>query len=137
MQGKLKIFFLIIFMLSIFFSSLVATDLITKEFAFLREIHPIFQDLIHIPIFMAFTVLLLIVLRRYEKLRANQIVSAFILSNYVGVANEWIQMGIAGRCASFKDIGLNIVGSVFGIAIYYKLVRANRGKHSYYTCRHK
>lgn len=117
-------------MLSIFLSSLVATDRITKEFAFLREIHPIFQDLIHIPIFMVFTVLLLIVLRRYEKLRLNQIVSAFILSNYVGIANEWIQMGISGRHASFKDIGLNIVGSLFGIALYYKVLRAKRGKHT-------
>ena len=131
MQGKLKVFFLIIFMLSIFLSSLVATDRITKEFAFLREIHPIFQDLIHIPIFMVFTVLLLIVLRRYEKLRVNQIVSAFILSNYVGIANEWLQMGIAGRCASFKDIGLNVIGSLFGIALYYKVLRAERGKHTY------
>ena len=77
-----------------------------------------------------FTVVLLRVLRRYEKLRLNQMVSAFILSNYVGIANEWIQMGIAGRHASFKDIGLNIVGSLFGIALYYRLLREEKGKHT-------
>ena len=127
-HGKLGILFLLVFMLAIFLSSSVVPDRIIKNYQFGFEINPIFQDLIHIPIFTVFTIFLLIVLRRFEKLRLNQIVTALILSNYVGALNELIQLVVPGRCASFKDMGLNLFGSILGIVLCYTFLRETHMK---------
>jgi glycopeptide antibiotics resistance protein len=114
------ILFSVGFMLAIFFSSFLHTDGSTKGFEFIGLINPTLQSVFHIPMFAGFTILLLVLLGRSEKSRRIQILSAFILANYVGILNECLQSLIPGRSASFVDITLNVTGSIVGMIVYFR-----------------
>ena len=105
--------------IAIFLSSFIHTDGTTPGFGFIGLIRPDLQSGLHIPMFFALTLILLVFLQRFEKLKHNQIFFAFVLSNYVGILNEGLQMLIPGRNASLGDVGLNLLGTILGIVIYF------------------
>jgi hypothetical protein len=105
--------------IAIFLSSLIHTDGTTPGFAFIGLIRPDLQSGLHIPMFFGLTLILLIFLQRFEKLKRNQILFAFVLTNYVGILNEGLQILIPGRNASWGDVGLNLLGTALGLVFYF------------------
>ena len=120
---KVKLFLLVLLpmglMLCTFLSSLIHTDGSTPGFGFIGLIRSDLQNALHIPMFFALTLILMIFLQRFEKRIHNRILFAFVLSNYVGILNEGLQMLIPGRNASLGDIWLNLVGTALGLVFYF------------------
>ena len=110
-------------MLAIFLSSLIHTDGSTPGFGFIRLIRPDLQSGLHIPMFFALTLILLVLLQRIEKRTHNQILFAFVLPNCVGILNEVLQLLIPGRHPSLDDVGLNLVGTILGLVFYFGIRR--------------
>jgi VanZ family protein len=117
--GKLKLAATIVFMIVIFFSSMIALDGSARGFEFFGNISAVVKSLLHIPLFLVFTVVLLRVFRHYEYQKAVQIASALILANYVGVLNEWLQSTVPYRYFSWLDIGYNLIGSLVGVYVHH------------------
>ena len=113
------LFFPMSLMVGIFLSSFIHTDGSTPGFGFIGLIRPDLQSGLHIPMFFALTMILLVLLQGIEKRTHNQILFAFVLSNYVGIMNEVLQMFIPGRHPSLGDVGLNLVGTVLGLVVYF------------------
>lgn len=107
--------------IAIFLFSLIHTDGTTPGFAFIGLIRPDLQSGLHIPMFFGLTLILLIFLQRFEKLKRNQIFYAFVLSNYVGILNEGLQMLIPGRNASLGDVWLNLLGTILGLVFFFAI----------------
>ena len=106
--------------IAIFLSSLIHTDDTTPGFAFIGLIRPDLQSGLHIPMFFALTLILLVLLQRIEKRMHNQILFAFVLSNYVGILNEGLQMLIPGRNASLGDVCFNPAGNDLGSCYLFR-----------------
>jgi VanZ family protein len=107
----------------IFLSSLLRTDGSTPGFAFIGRIPSELQSGMHVPMFFGLTLILLVFLKRFEKWKPNQILFVFVLANCVGMLNEGLQMLIPYRHASLGDVGLNLVGSLLGIVVYFRLYK--------------
>ena len=105
---------------AIFLSSLLRTDGSTPGFAFIGRIPSELQSGLHVPMFFGLTLILLVLLQRFEKRKRNQILFAFVLANYVGILNEGLQMLIPGRDASLGDVGLNLVGTLLGSCFLFR-----------------
>jgi VanZ family protein len=114
----LKLVVTIGIMLAIFLSSLIATDGSARGLEFFRDIPPAVQNLLHVPLFFIFTLLLVKVFAAYEYVRRVQFASAIILANYVGILNEWLQFSTGERHFSFVDMGYNLVGSIIAVIVY-------------------
>ena len=115
----LLVFFPIGFILAIFLSSLIHTDGSTPGFGFIGLVRSDLQSALHIPMFFALTLILMIFLMRFEKRIHNRILFVLFLSNYVGILNEGLQMLIPGRNPSLGDLGLNLIGTVSGLVFYF------------------
>jgi VanZ family protein len=91
---------------------------------FILALKPVLQNLLHIPLFMLLSILLLQVLQDYKPLSRSRIILALILSCFIGIFNEYIQIFVPGRYPSIIDMGFNTLGAMLGIALYAKLERS-------------
>lgn len=70
----------------------------------------------HAPVFGAFAIVALILLRRYTRSSSRQYVSAFVITVVVGGLIELIQP-VLGRDGELADVGTDALGAVGGLAI--------------------
>ena len=98
-----------------------------RGFEFLFALKPLVQNLLHIPLFMLLAILWLQVLQGYGLLSRSRIILTLILSCFIGILNELIQIAVPGRYPSPIDMGLNVVGAIFGVILYHKVERGGDG----------
>ena len=122
--SKRKISLLLVYILFLLGTSLVPMDRKIEGLQFLLALKPALQNLLHIPLFMLLSILWLQVLQNYKPLLRSRIILALILSCFIGVFNEYIQIFIPGRYPSIIDMGFNTLGAMLGIALYAKLERS-------------
>ena len=122
--SKRKISLLLVYILFLLGTSLVPMDREIDGLQFLLALKPVVQNLLHIPLFMLLSILLLQVLQNYKPLSWSRIILALILSCFIGIFNEYIQLFVPGRYPSIIDMGFNTLGAMLGIALYAKLERS-------------
>jgi VanZ family protein len=115
------------YMLLILITSVIPKGRALKDFHFIIELRPMIQNLLHIPMYAILTILWMQMLKQYDIGGTKRIVLVFFLSSVFGVLNELIQLTIPGRYASIFDIGLNTIGIVCGISVYFLLERSKPG----------
>lgn len=122
--SKLKISVLTVYIFFLFAASLVPMDRGIEGFEFLFVIKPAFQNLLHIPVYMVLAILWLQVFQPYEISASKKLAFAMVLSSFIGIMTECIQMAVPGRFPSSLDVTFNILGSFVGVALYHKLDRS-------------
>ena len=122
--SKLKFTLLILYIVFLFGTSLVPMDRQIEGLQFLLALKPALQNLLHIPLFMVLSILWIQVLQNYKPLLRSRIILALILSCFIGIFNEYIQIFVPGRYPSIIDMGFNMLGAMLGIALYAKLERS-------------
>ena len=122
--SKLKILLLTFYILFLFGISLIPMDRPIEGLGFIFAIEPTTKNLLHIPVYMLLAILWLQVLQPHEMSGRSKIVLVFLLSSLIGILTEVIQTKVPGRYPSALDATSNILGSIFGIALYYKLERS-------------
>jgi len=92
-----------------------------------EKIMSVITNLMHVPMY---GVLTLVSLYYFECIRFSRpggaVVSALI-AMAVGVVVEVLQIYVPGRYGSFSDIGLNTVGMVGGIGVFFRIRRKTGG----------
>ena len=122
--SKRKISLLLVYILFLLVTSLVPMDREIVGLLFLLALKPALQNLLHIPLFMLLSILLLQVLQNNKPLLRSRILLSLILSCFIGIFNEYIQIFVPGRYPSIIDMGFNTLGAILGIALYAKLERS-------------
>ncbi|MBW1793374.1 MAG: VanZ family protein [Deltaproteobacteria bacterium] len=120
----MKIAILITYMLLILATSLIPMDREIKGLQFVIGLKPTIQNLLHIPAYAILSILCLGLLKSCKIRRSTRIWLVVVSVVGFGILNEFIQMVIPGRYAGVMDMGLNTVGSILGIILYYKLEKA-------------
>jgi glycopeptide antibiotics resistance protein len=123
--SKRKISLLLVYILFLLGTSLVPMDRKIEGLQFLLALKPALQNLLHIPLFMLLSILWLQVLQNYKPLLRSRIILALILSCFIGIFTEYIQIFVPGRYPSVIDMGFNTLGAMLGIAFYAKLERSS------------
>ena len=118
-----KITILISYMLLILGTSLIPMDRDIRGLQFIIDLKPLIQNLLHIPAFALLSILWLQVVRNHMN-GQKQILCVLSLTIGFGILTELIQITIPGRYPGIMDIGLNTIGSILGIILYYKLEKA-------------
>ena len=77
--------------------------------------HPALQNLLHVPLFGLLTWLLYRTLDAWNIQHRLALTATFMLAAGYGVFDEWHQLNIPGRYASFTDIALNGTGVVLAL----------------------
>ena len=121
-----KIIFLITYSLLILFGSFIPMDGASPTFRFFMAVKPAIQNLLHIPVFALLSIFLLQVLDGFGiENRKKKIISISALFAF-GILSELIQIPVPGRYPGVMDMGLNIIGALLGIWIFFHL--ANQEK---------
>ena len=123
--SKPKILLLILCMLAIFSTSLISIDLDVSILRSFFQIKALLFNMMHIPLFMILTVLWLQITQVYGLERWKNILSAVLVTSFVGILYELTQMTIPGRNPSLHDVLFNSLGSMLGIILYCKLEHAS------------
>ena len=76
---------------------------------------PALQNLLHIPLFGLLAWLWYRTLEAWQISRGPSLVTAFVLSAGFGIYDEWHQLHVPGRYASFTDITLNCTGAILAL----------------------
>jgi VanZ family protein len=86
---------------------------------------PAVQNLAHIPLFGILALLWYRSLSAW--MRESRLLSgaAFLLASGFGILDEWHQLHVPGRYASFTDIALNILGAAFAIWLLSRAAQKN------------
>ena len=87
----------------------------------------VIQNLLHIPIFAILSILFLQIARNYDIGRWKAGSLAFVFCGIFGLLNEIIQIFIPGRFGGLMDIGLNSIGALIGILIYFSVEKSRPG----------
>nr|WP_067297766.1 VanZ family protein [Marinobacterium profundum] len=83
------------------------------EFVYLT-LTPTMQNLLHIP---AFAVLAVLFSHALPKTAGWAVATLLITAGY-GAYDEWFQLGVPGRYGSLTDWVLDLLGALFGVALY-------------------
>ena len=81
---------------------------------------PAIQNLAHIPLFGILAWLWYRSLSAWMKNGRLLFSSAFLLATGFGILDEWHQLYVPGRYASFTDIALNTLGATFAVWLIYR-----------------
>lgn len=81
---------------------------------------PAIQNLAHIPVFGLLAMLWHHTLRSWRVKGRLLPASAFLLAAGFGIFDEWHQLHVPGRYASFTDILLNTTGAAIAIWLLYR-----------------
>jgi len=76
---------------------------------------PAVQNLLHMPLFGLLAWLWYRTLKAWSMSHYPALSTAFILAMVFGVFDEWHQLHVPGRYASFTDISLNCAGAVLAL----------------------
>ena len=117
-QIKRRIIHLILYIIFLFATSMVPMDQRVEGFRFVFAIRPTVQNLLHIPLFTALSILWLRALQSYGRAAWESVFLTLLLSSFVGVLNEFIQIVVPGRYPSLVDTIMNVLGSILGIVLY-------------------
>jgi glycopeptide antibiotics resistance protein len=85
------------------------------------------QNLLHIPMFAILSILFLQIARNYDIGRWKAGSLTFVFCGIFGLLNEIIQLFIPGRFGGLMDIGLNSIGAIIGILIYFSVEKCRPG----------
>jgi len=97
---------------------MVPMDQRVEGFRFVFAIRPSVQNLLHIPLFTVLSILWLRALQSYGRAAWESVFLTLLLSSFVGVLNEFIQIVVPGRYPSLVDTIINVLGSILGIVLY-------------------
>jgi len=86
---------------------------------------PAIQNLAHIPLFGILALLWYRSLSTWIGKGPLLSGSAFLLASGFGILDEWHQLYVPGRYASFTDIALNILGAAFAIWLLSRTTHKN------------
>ena len=89
---------------------------------------PALQNLLHIPLFGILAWLWYQTLHAWNIRHATALTITFLLGAAFGVFDEWHQLHVPGRYASFTDIALNCVGII--LALWWIHYWKRRSTHS-------
>ena len=92
-----------------------------RGLGFLIDLKPLLQNLLHVPLFAALSILFFQVLSGYEIEKKRAIFIILIATIGFGLFNELIQLVIPGRYPSLVDMTLNTIGIVLGLWLYVYL----------------
>lgn len=101
---------------------------------FVMHIKPALQNFLHIPVFTAFSILLLQVLKGYTMSTAKRVSLLLVIAVVFGIINEMIQAIIPGRYAGLEDMLLNLMGVSLGFLLYAILLRSRSNVLSRLIC---
>ena len=87
----------------------------------------IIQNLLHIPMFAILSILFLQIARNFDIGRWKAGSLTFVFCGIFGLLNEIIQLFIPGRFGGLMDIGLNSIGALIGILIYFLVEKSRPG----------
>lgn len=76
---------------------------------------PALQNLLHVPLFGLLAWLWYRTLNAWNTSHGHTLTAAFTLAAGFGVFDEWHQLHIPGRFASFTDVALNCAGAILAL----------------------
>jgi VanZ family protein len=98
-----------------------------KGLQFLIDLTATIQNLLHIPAYIVLAVFLLQILQNYQIDGRKRNWLIFLYAGLIGVLSEIIQIVVPGRYPGLLDIGLNLIGTLVGILLFYYLERTKPG----------
>ena len=111
-----------------YMSLILATSLVPQfRIRDFMTLSPIIQNMLHIPMFAALSILFLQIARNYDLGRRKAGVLTFVFCGIFGLLNEIIQTFVPGRFGGLMDIGLNSMGAIAGIIIYFSVEKSRPG----------
>mgnify|MGYP006289064273 len=121
----LKLIF-IIYTLAMLATSLIPMGSSSSGPAFLTDMNPGLQNVLHIPMFAGFVLLLFLLGHTGRAVAGWKRLWLVLLAIAYGIGLELLQIAVPGRYASFLDIILNSVGVGIGLGIWCAiLIKAN------------
>ena len=114
----------IVLMAIIFVSSSIPMDGESKHFKFVVQLAPTIQNLLHIPVFSFLAYLWMNSLSRHGFSRIQTLIITIIITVGYGILDEFHQLFVPGRYASFSDVLFNILGCTIGIIIFFQFKRS-------------
>jgi VanZ family protein len=111
----------LILMALIFVSSSIPMDGESKHFKFVVQLAPTIQNLLHIPVFGLLVYLWMNSLSRHGFSRIQTLIITIIITAGYGIFDEFHQLFVPGRYASFSDFLFKILGCTIGITIFFSL----------------
>ena len=116
------------YMLMVFMLSSIPMDRQIEGLNFLINLDSDIQNLLHVPLFGCLSVLWIKALERYNIRYSKIVFWTLTITILFGMFDEVHQYFVPGRFASFMDMLLDIMGSLFGVAAYsVYLKRLNQG----------
>ena len=125
--GKRKIPLTIGYILLILGSSLIPMNRQIPGLGFMINLQPKVQNLLHVPAFAVLAIMLLQVLQSYRLKPISRLVLVMAACIGFGLFNEAIQIFIPGRYAGLLDMGLNVLGGVLGVIVYFVVDKGKPG----------
>ena len=125
--SKRKIGLLTFYIIFLFATSLIPMDREIGGLEFLFALKPAIQNVLHIPLFMLLSILWLQVLQGFDLIPWQRLAIALTVSGLIGIMNEFIQILVPGRYPSIMDATFNLLGTIIGIVVFYRIARANDG----------
>lgn len=110
----------VLLMVLIFFESSIPMDGGPDNIAFLTNLNPKIQNLLHIPLYGTLTFLWLRFFCASGKSIKQVIFYSLILAICYGCFDEFHQSFVRGRYGGLLDIYLNVVGAVLGVVLFVR-----------------
>jgi VanZ family protein len=111
------------YMLIIFTLSSIPMDRQIEGLNLLINLDSDLQNFLHIPLFGYLAVLWIKALGKHNKRYSRTIFWTLTITILFAIFDEIYQYFIPGRFASFMDVILNLMGSLFGVAVYSGYLR--------------
>lgn len=108
----------------IFILSSIPMDGESEHLKFLMELKPTVQNLLHIPLFGLLAYLWLNGLTKNRCPAKKKLIITIIITVSYGLLDEFHQLFVPGRYASFSDVLFNILGCTIGIIIFFQFKRS-------------
>ena len=99
-------------------TSIIPMEVDVPDPSFVSRIPPTWQNVLHLPMFALFALLLLDAAKSLQLQKATTALLTAALALGFGVFLELLQMPIPGRYPSLADMLFNLLGACIGIALY-------------------
>ena len=126
MEKKINYLFIwpCLLMVLIFIESSIPMDGGPDNIAFLTNLDPKIQNLLHIPLYGALTFLWLRFFRASEMSIKQVVFYSLVLSIGYGCFDEFHQSFVRGRYGGLLDVYLNTIGAVLGTMVFLKPLKS-------------
>jgi VanZ family protein len=108
-------------------TSIIPMEVGVPDPSFVSRIPPSWQNLLHLPMFALFALLLLDAAKSLQLHKSTTAALTVALALGFGVFLELLQMPIPGRYPSLTDMLFNILGACIGIALYVSKTKLSHG----------